>query len=280
MKIAFQGEIGAFSQIATQKLFPNGEDIPCNSFEQVFLAVENGDANYGVIPIENTLFGSVHINYDLLRSHNLKIVGELNLRVKHNLLAKEGTDLDKITKVYSHAQAIGQCQEFLKNNLPNAEIIAANDTAGSARRVSESSSNTDAAVASIIAAKEYNLNILSKNIESHHENYTRFLALSKNLDVKGLSYSNDKKKTSLVYAMKENVPGALFKSLAVFALREIDLYKIESRPLIGSPGKYLFYLDINGRESDDAIKKAYGHLDEIADFVKSLGSYPQANFDN
>lgn len=274
MQIAFQGEIGAYSEEAVRALFPAADVVPKASFGDVFEAVEAGNVAYGVVPIENSLFGSVHINYDLLRDHDLVIVGELKLRIRHNLMALPGVTLADIQRVYSHPQGLGQCQTFLKTQLGHAEAIATYDTAGSAKMVAEEQSRDVAAIASQQAAKEYGLNILAAGIESNHQNYTRFLILAP--DATPLPHLDAApSKTSVAYAMRTNVPGALFKSLAVFALRDIDLYKIESRPLVGSPGEYLFYLDLAGSIEDTPVQRALDHLQEIAAYLKVLGSYPQ-----
>ena len=286
MKIAFQGEIGAYSEEAVAALYPTSAPTPFPSFDAAFEAVANGSVDRAVLPIENSLFGSVHQNYDLLREHDLQIVAELQLRIKHQLLARKGSTISELTHVFSHPQALGQCRPFLKSHVPNAKIVSAYDTAGAAKQVSFDQNMGHAAIASSAAAREYGLEILAHDIESNHENYTRFLALTRrNQDpLEGLkSVRGDEKvrtKTSLLYAQKENVPGGLFKSLAVFALRDIDLIKIESRPLIGSPGKYIFYLDLLGHQEDERVKNALHHLKEIAASVKVLGSYPSGQFVN
>lgn len=276
MRIAFQGEIGAFSEEAVMALYDSADLIPRPTFEAVFETVAGGDAERAVIPIENSLFGSVHTNYDLLREHDLSIVGEVQLRIRHNIMACDGASLAGIRKIHSHPQAIGQCLPYLRRNVPGAEIIPAYDTAGAAKMVSTEGRLDEAAIASARAAKEYGLAILAENVESNHQNYTRFLALSAEPGTQdsGLKTANRDWKTSLVYSMKANVPGALFKSLAVFALRELDLFKIESRPLVGSPGSYLFYLDVEGSRADETVQRALEHLTEIASYLKVLGSYP------
>ena len=277
MRVAFQGEIGAFSEEAVMALYEDVDLVPRPTFETVFEDVVNGDVNRAVIPIENSLFGSVHANYDLLQEHEVRIVGEIQLRIRHNLLACNGASVDGLLKVHSHPQAIGQCRQFLKQRIPNAVVIPAYDTAGAAKMVAQSGRSDEAAIASRRAAMEYGLSILAENIESNHQNYTRFLALSMEPTPRETLNESARHdwKTSLVYSMKENVPGALFKSLAVFALRDIDLFKIESRPLVGRPGSYLFYLDVEGSEADEHVELALNHLREIASYLKVLGSYPR-----
>lgn len=272
MKVAFQGEIGAFSEEAALAMFPEAEVVPKPSFAEVFDAVEGGRVHRAMIPIENSLFGSVHVNYDHLRGHTVQIVGELSLRIRHNLMAVPGTTLQGVQQVHSHPQALGQCQIFLKEQMPHAEAIPAYDTAGSAKMVAAMGTPDVAAIAAERAAIEYGLDILAAGIESNHQNYTRFLVLAP----EGVSAKDqtDSMKTSVVFALRKNVPGALFKSLAVFALRDLDLFKVESRPLIGSPGNYLFYLDFEGSVTDEPVQRALDHLEEITGQLRVLGSYP------
>jgi len=283
LNIAFQGETGAYSEEAVAALYPGSKAIPFPSFDRAFEAVVSGEADRAVLPIENSLFGSVHQNYDLLREHDLSIVAEVQLRIRHQLLGLESASLDKITDVFSHPQALGQCRQFIKQHLPNARIVPSYDTAGAAKDVARDGNSAHAAIASRAAAAEYGLKTLASDIESNHENYTRFLALAAPGQNPESGLDGDVMepgliKTSLLYAQRENVPGGLFKSLAVFALRDIDLYKIESRPLIGSPGKYIFYLDLQGHEHDEQVRNALHHLKEIAAFVKVLGSYSSGRF--
>ena len=280
MKVAFQGETGAFSEEAVGALFPEAEAVPLASFEAVFEATTDREVDRAVIPIENSLFGSVHLNYDLLRAHELVITGELRLRIRHHLMAPAGVTLADVRRVYSHPQALGQCQVFLKEQLPQAEAVPAYDTAGAAKQIAQDGRPDAAAIASERAAAEYGLDVLAAGIESNHQNYTRFLALARAqeaplLPAPDATLDVQPFKTSLVYAMRTNVPGALFKSLAVFALRDLDLFKIESRPLVGHPGQYLFYLDVEGSLADEPVQRALGHLGEIAADLKVLGSYPR-----
>jgi prephenate dehydratase len=274
VRIGFQGEIGAFSELAAQRFHPTGcRAVPFSTFELLFEALVEGGIEEAVVPIENSLFGSVHTNYDLLREHPVRIDGEIKLRIRHHLLALPGSRLEDITSVISHPQALGQCREYLAQALPDAVVTPAYDTAGAAKSIAVEKIAGQAAIASHAAAGEYGLDILAEGIESNHENYTRFLLLHRG-DAAVDADSDEPHVTSVVYAMKNNVPGALFKSLAVFALRELDLLKIESRPLVGSRFEYLFYLDFRGRLDEDAVRRALDHLSEIAAFVKVLGSYP------
>ena len=276
MRVSFQGETGAFSEEAVLAFFEDEdvELVPLPTFDEVFASLDEGDVDRAVVPIENSLHGSVHANYDHLREHAVHIVGELKLRIVHQLMGIPGARLEEIEKVYSHPQAIGQCQEFLRERLGEAEAIAAYDTAGAAKMVAEEGASTVAAIASEAAAREYGLEIFERGIESNHENYTRFLVLAAEPKFPDADVPA---KTSIVYAMKENVPGALFKSLAVFALREIDLFKIESRPLVGSPWAYIFYLDIEGSVEEERVQRALDHLTEITAYLDVLGSYPEGS---
>ena len=274
MNIAFQGEIGAFSEEAAGRLYPGSGVVPVPSMEDVFTAVESGTADRGIIPIENSLFGSVHINYDLLRNHQVKITGEVKLRIRHYLMARPGACLKEIQRVLSHPQALGQCQMFLKEKLGWCKIIPTYDTAGAAKLIAAETTLTDAAIGPARAAKEYGLNVLASDLQSHALNYTRFLALAPD-DAPRLASTSTSVKTSIVFTPRQNIPGALFKSLAVFFLRDLDLYKVESRPLIGQPGAYLFYLDIGGDIRTPVLQRALEHLGEISTDLRVLGSYPK-----
>ncbi len=283
MTVAFQGELGAYSEMAVRAAYPDAELRPCETFAHAFEAIVDGVADRGVLPIENSLFGSVYINYDHLRRHSVSIIGEVQVRIRHQLMAPEGAGRDRIERVYSHPQALGQCRESLRTLVPQAETVPVTDTAGAARQVAEAGQENEAAIASRRAAERYGLRIIGRDIEDHPQNYTRFLVLAATDEATAedltseMLFSRDsdpKFKTSIVFAHRENVPGALFKSLAVFALRDLDLYKIESRPLVGAPGRYLFYLDVHGKQSDEAVSRALENLREITTELQILGSYP------
>ena len=274
--VVFQGMPGAYSEQAIKKFFTKSyKTIPKKDFRSAFIAVEKGDVDFGIIPIENSMAGSIHENYDWLRKKKVKIVGEIVLKVKHHLLAKPGAKISSIKKVYSHPQALAQCQSYLRR-LKGVEPISYFDTAGSARFIESQDSLEVASIASAEAAKVYGLKILESGIEDHVENYTRFLALAA-LDYSP-SYkigSRSKYKTSIVFALK-NIPGCLHKCLSVFTIRDIDLTKIESRPLPGSIWQYLFYVDLAGYVEEEKISNALKHLQEITKFFKLLGSYQEA----
>jgi prephenate dehydratase len=265
--IAFQGERGAYSELAARRLFsPSVRLFPCQTFELVFQHVDGGEVDFGVIPIENSLAGSIHQNYDLLLSYDLQIVGELNQKIIHNLIANRQTTLRGITRIFSHPQALMQCQRNI-SRFKQAEIIPAYDTAGSVKKIKEERILDGAAIASDLAAKIYGMKILKRGIQDNPENFTRFLVLSTKSPI-----PRGANKTSVVFSVK-NLPGALFRCLSAFALRDIDLYKIESRPLHGKPWEYLFYIDFAGNQTDKNCWNALQHLSEIATFWRVLGSY-------
>jgi len=265
MKVAFQGEPGAYSEQAVFNYFGNIETQPCESFDAVFDAVVSNQCEAALIPIENSLAGSIHQNYDLLLRHNLHIVGEHFLRVQHCLIAMPGVKKDDIKKAISHPQALGQCAAYLRNHGIKAEQVY--DTAGSVKILKESGARDTAAIASRRAAELYGMQIIEEGIEDNAENFTRFLAIQHEAIV-----PNGESKTSIVFTLK-NQPGALFKAMSVFALRDIDLTKIESRPLQGKPWEYLFYIDLIGSTNDETIKRALDHLGEYAVMLRVLGSY-------
>ena len=267
MKVAFQGEPGAYSEQAVFDYFENVETQPCESFEDVFDSVVSDICKFGLIPIENSLAGSIHQNYDLLLRHDLHIVGEYPLRVQHCLIALPGVKKEDIKKAISHPQALGQCAAYLRNLGIKAESVY--DTAGSVKMLKESGARDTAAIASRRAAEIYGMQILDEGVEDNSENYTRFLAISK----KAIQPEGEAK-TSIVFTLK-NQPGALFKALSVFALRDIDLTKIESRPLQGKPWEYLFYIDFIGAAHEETARKALDHLSEYALMLRVLGSYPR-----
>jgi prephenate dehydratase len=268
LRVAFQGEHGAFSEDAAAAWFRSGASfVPLRSFDDVFGAVDAKRADYGVVPIENSLFGSIHQNYDLLERHRRCIAGEIKLRIVHALIALPGVLLRNVRQIYSHPQALGQCDRFLKR-LKGREAVADYDTAGAVKRLKEQRRTDAAAIAGVGAARKYGMTVLKTGIESDHRNFTRFLVLSRRpVRAKGPS------KTSIIFTVK-NSPGALFKSLSVFALRDINLFKIESRPMIGKPWHYLFYLDFAGSMADRPCRHAVDHLRETSPYVKNLGSYP------
>ncbi len=272
-RVAFQGAPGAFSGAAAKRLLgPEVALLPRETFDEMFAAVDQGLVDYCLAPIENSLFGSVHQNYDLLLSHDLRIVGEVNLRIIHNLIVPPGTALADVRRVYSHPVALGQCRHYLSAH-PEMQPEAAYDTAGAVKDIMESREAGAAAIASAEAAEVYGATVLASGIEDDRQNYTRFLLLAK--ASKAGEPPAEADKTSIVFAL-ENRTGSLYRAMAVFALRDIDLTKIESRPLVGRPWEYSFYLDFIGHANDLSVRNALAHLAEFASSVRVLGCYPRA----
>ena len=279
MRIAFQGVEGAYSQQAAREYFSNikrldtFEVVPKKDFPGVFASVQSGSVDYGIIPIENSLAGSIHQNYDLLRNSKVLITGEYKLRIKHQLIAAPHSKISHIKKVFSHPQALSQCSEFLKN-MKKITIIPHFDTAGAVRDLAKSMATDTAAIAGKEAASFYNMKVLKASIENHESNYTRFFILVKKTRKATIPKNlSGTWKTSIVFALK-SIPGCLNRCLSIFAIRDIDLLKIESRPLAGSPWKYLFYVDFAESIWSEKGKRTLGHLSEITDNLQILGCYP------
>jgi prephenate dehydratase len=266
MRIAYQGEPGAFSEAASRQVDATADLLPCRAFEDVFAAVNDGRADYGVLPIENSIGGSIHRNFDLLQQNPLPIVAEVEVPVVHQLLALPGTRLDAIARVYSHPQGLAQCERFLRT-LERVEIIASYDTAGSAKMIADERLTDAAAIASARAGEVFGLEVLRAGIQDYEHNTTRFLVIGKT----PLSPAAHDK-ISIVFTLP-NEPGALFKALSAFALRGIDLTKLESRPMPSRKWEYLFYMDLKASPDDPACQRALAHLAEIAPMLRVLGSY-------
>lgn len=269
MVVAYQGEPGAYSEAAAQRYAPEASLQPCPSFEEVFRAVEGGEAAFGVLPIENSIGGTIHRNYDLLLEHQLQIVGDLELRVVHSLIALPGTSIDQVKQIYSHPQALAQCDRYLRS-LPGVEVVATYDTAGSAKLIKDKQLAGAAAIASERAASVFGLTILESGIQDFADNITRFLVVAP-ASAPDLS-GHPSNKTTVVFTLA-NEAGALFKALSVFALRGIDLTKLESRPIPGRPWEYLFYVDLAVGAEDARCGRALAHLAEFAPMFRNLGSY-------
>jgi len=273
MKVSFQGEPGAYSEQAVFNYFGSVETVPCESFDVMFDSVVSGVSDAALAPIENSLAGSIHQNYDLLLRHDLHIVGEYFLRVQHCLIANPGVKMEDIKKAISHPQALGQCAAYLRGKGIKPETVY--DTAGSVKMLKESGARDVAAIASKRAAELYGMQILQEGIEDNPENFTRFLAVRRESIIpESDPRSEGMAKTSIVFTLK-NVPGSLFKAMSVFALRDLDLTKIESRPLQGSPWEYLFYIDLIGSVHEETVQRALDHLGEYAVMLRVLGSYPR-----
>ena len=268
MKVAIQGELGSFSHEATLKMLAPAVVVPCARSAEVFDRVEKGSVQAAVIPIENSLAGSVAEHYDLLLTREVYIHAESRLRIRHNLIAPPGVKLAQVRQVFSHPIALDQCRDFFQDH-SGVRGIPFYDTAGSVRHLIADGLTDAAAIAPKQAARQYGGRVLLSGIEDDRQNYTRFLLIKS---------SNKRRraanKTSLAFALR-NTPGALFKALSVFALRDISLSKIESRPMRGHPWEYVFFVDMM-RGNDDAARNALHHLTEIAEFVKVLGVYPAA----
>ncbi|HEY2012876.1 MAG TPA: prephenate dehydratase [Bryobacteraceae bacterium] len=275
--VAFQGARGAFSEEAARKLLgQNVNVLPCERFEELFRSLKDGRTEGAVVPIENTLAGSVHENYDHLQNFELPIVAETSVRIVHNLIAPKGVSFSSIRRVFSHPVALNQCLDFFAQH-PQIERIPFYDTAGSVKMVIEEGLTDAGAIASAVSSEIYGGRILRKSIESDRQNFTRFFLLRRpdyahrHPTVAG---AHVPWKTSLVFTTR-NVPGALFRALSAFALRDLSLTKIESRPLRGKPWEYLFYLDFLGRVDSPNVQNALNHLREIADMLRILGCYPK-----
>lgn len=274
LRVAFQGEPGAFSHEAIiQLLGSQAEVVPCQWFDKVFASLRCGDCDAAVIPIENTLHGSVHENYDHLLHYDHQIVAETNVRIVHNLIAAPGVRLKSVRRVFSHPVALNQCLAFLAAN-PQFERESFYDTAGSVKMIMAEGLTDAAAIASSVSAGIYGAHILRRSIEDDRQNYTRFFLLRRTGDPL-LKLDDSRKKgwkTCLVFTTR-NQPGSLFRALSAFALRDISLAKIESRPLRGKPWEYLFYVDLLGNVEEEKVKRALGHLQELTDLQRVLGCY-------
>ena len=268
MRVAIQGEFGCFSHEATGKMLPRAIVVPCARSAEGFDRVDSGSVQAAVIPIENSLAGSVAEHFDLLLARDVFIHVELHLRIRHNLIAPPGVSLKQVRRIFSHPIALDQCRNFFRSR-PDIQAVPFYDTAGSVRHVVSEGLRDAAAIAPKQAAKQYGGRVLLAGIEDDRQNYTRFLLINKSHKI-----GTGSNKTSIAFALK-NVPGVLFKALSVFALRDISLSKIESRPLRGHPWEYVFFVDLL-RGDDEAARSALRHLGEIAEFVKVLGIYPAA----
>jgi prephenate dehydratase len=288
MKVAIQGELGSFSHEAAEQMLPRCTVVPCARSAEVFDRVEKGSVAAAVIPIENTLAGTVAEHADLLVTCDVFIEAEFLLRIVHNVIAAPGVKLSALRRVLSHPVALDQCRDFFHHH-PQIEPVPFYDTAGSVKHVITNQQLDAAGIAGRQAAREYSGKILQANIEDDKRNFTRFFLIRKTSSMRKTSIGKGSipslgrkhnlalrgaNKTSIAFKLK-NLPGSLFKSLSVFALRDISLSKIESRPMRGRPWEYVFYVDFL-RGDDEAARNALRHLGEVAEFVKVLGIYPAA----
>ncbi len=269
IEVAFQGEIGAYSEEAAFRFWGSSvRTKPYESLDDVFKNVQQGEIPFGIVPVENSLGGSIGQTYDLLLNSNLKVSGEIELRVAHCLIANPEAKLDSIKRVYSHPQALAQCQAFLKHL--GFELIPTYDTAGSVKMIKEKGITDGGAIASAGAAELYGMKVIATEIEDNPNNFTRFFVLSKQD-----SPPSGSDKTSIVFSVRHR-PGTLYDSMKGFAARKINLTKIESRPTKQTPWEYNFYLDFEGHREEPAVREALEGLERTSLFVKVLGSYPKA----
>jgi chorismate mutase/prephenate dehydratase len=270
VKVAFQGERGAYSESAVHAFFGETADVkPCKDLTEVFENVNNKETQYGVVPIENSLEGSVNQTYDLFLTNNLKVSGEIIIRISHCLIVNQNTKMEAVKTIYSHPQALAQSRSFLENL--GGKLVPTYDTAGSVKMLKEKRLKDSAAVASERAAQIYEMKILAREIEDQPTNYTRFFVISEKDFPK-----TGRDKTSIIFAASHK-PGALYRALGEFEKRNINLTRIESRPTKQKPWEYNFYLDFEGHRTEKNCSEALKALEKIAGFLKILGSYPKAS---
>ncbi len=268
MKVTYQGETGAYSEMAVYKFFGSKvEPVPCKDFRDVFESVKIGAVPKGVVPIENSIEGSVNQNYDLFLTYDLKVCGEVAIKLAHVLITNPQTNFEDIKTIYSHPQALAQCRLYLEKY--KWEIIPAYDTAGSVKNIKEKRLLDAASIASEKAADLYGMKIIARDIADNPSNYTRFLVLSH----EDTAPTGDDK-TSIIFSTK-HAPGALYHALGEFASRNINLTRIESRPTKTTAWQYNFYLDFEGHKTEKRCTEALQTLGKYATFVKILGSYPR-----
>jgi 3-deoxy-7-phosphoheptulonate synthase len=266
-RAAFLGELGTFSHKACKQYF--GSDVravPMSSFREIFEAVKGREVDFGVAPLENSLTGSIHENYDLLLEYDLRIVGEITLRIMHHLIGHPGEGIDSVKRVFSHPQVFQQCRQFLEQH-PEWELVSAKDTATAVKQVKEGGLKTDAAIASKVAAEIYAMEVIQEGIETNPRNFTRFVVISTSPLENGSRH-----KSSLIYSTG-NKPGALFETLKIFAEQGINLVKLESRPIHGKPWEYMFYVDLEADIESASCKTVLDQLEKNTDYLRVLGSY-------
>ena len=267
--VGFQGEIGAYSEKAINLYFSKANSKAYKTFSDLFDALENEQIELAILPIENSIEGSVTESYELLLKSKITVVGEINVKIEHCLISHNDTSKDDIDVIYSHTQALGQCKAYLKNS--GCDAVTTYDTAGSVKMIKEKNMKRAAAIASKDTAKLYNMSVIEENIQDHEDNFTRFFCLSK---IPTKSTGNDK--TSIVFSAGD-VAGSLYKALKEFADGDINLTKLESRLTRKKAWEYNFYLDFEGHIDDENCKKAIQELVNLGSSVKILGSYPRSN---
>ncbi len=273
VKVAFQGEPGAFSENALLRYFPdNVLSVPLKEFRDVFDSVLAGKSHYGIIPIENTLTGSIHQNYDLLLQYpDIRIVGEKTIRIIHNLIGLPEADLKDIQRIYSHPQGLSQCAGFLDKH-PNWEKIPFYDTAGSVAFVAREGKRENAGIAGLDAARVYKMKVLKEGIETNSQNYTRFVIIAREELAQAERQIGSANRASLVFSTA-NTPGSLFRVLQVLAERKINMVKLESRPIAGKPWEEMFYVDVDIPQGKSVFQKALEELSEVTETLRALGLY-------
>src|SRR5215218_10216067 len=276
-KVAFQGERGAYGEMATLQYFPDAKLVPLQSFQDVFEAANNDEVEYIVVPVENSIEGSINEIYDILLQTRMSVIGEVYQRVIHCLITNRNVKM--IRYVYSHPQALAQCRGYLQKK--GLKPVPTYDTAGAVKMIKENKMSDSAAIASKRAAELYDMEILDEGIEDRRNNYTRFLVLSPKKKKSGKSDPHDiggyNHKTSIIFSVR-HVPGALFGILGEFAIRKINLTKIESRPTKETPWEYNFYVDFEGHLQNKAVYEALLSIKPKTSYIKILGSYKKAEF--
>ena len=267
--VGFQGEIGAYSEKAVNLYFSKASSKAYKTFSDLFDALENEQIELAILPIENSIEGSVTESYELLLKSKVSVVGEINVKIEHCLISHNDTSKDDIDVIYSHTQALGQCKAYLKNS--GCDAVTTYDTAGSVKMIKEKNMKRAAAIASKDTAELYDMSVIEENIQDHEDNFTRFFCLSK---TSTKSTGNDK--TSIVFSAGD-VAGSLYKALKEFADGDINLTKLESRLTRKKAWEYNFYLDFEGHIDDENCKKAIQELINLGSSVKILGSYPRSN---
>jgi len=266
--VACQGVEGAYSQLATTKLFDAPKIMYMRTFDGVFSAVEQGLCTYGVLPIENTMSGSVTDVYELMKKYKFHIVRSVKHRINHVLLTKNNADIKNIKEIFSHEHAINQCSEFLKSN-PQIKVTVCENTAIAAEMTASSDRDDVAAISSKNCAELYGLNIAAQNIQNKDHNYTRFICISKNLEI-----YDGANKISLMMS-SDNKPGALYSILTKFSVLNLNLTKLESRPIAGTDFEFMFYFDMDGNVKDETVLNLIGQLDSGSDNFTFLGNYSE-----
>ena len=272
-RVGYQGEAGAYSQRAVNRLFKEAESVPFHSVHRVFEAVEIGTVAYGVVPLENSHAGSINESYDLLVRHGVQIVAETIVRISHCLLVLPGTAMDQVRTVYSHAQALDQCSEFLDSL--QVERVAVHDTAGAARLLAEKQQPGAAAIASVEAGELYGLEALATDIEDRADNSTKFAAIASARTANPAELFGPPEKTSVVFTTAD-VPGALYRCLGAFAERHLNLSKLEHRPSRAKAWQSNFYVDFDAPAHDPVAQEALQVVADHTSFLRVLGSYPKA----